>query len=211
MGPHMHDQFGRSFHYCNVRCPHCDYYCFLPLGSCYLDPIIERIRLIDKLLPGHPQKEHETSHASMKTPPWAGDPNTAGNSMSHTSELTEPGYPQLCSSRCRDLGRHAHVDYCRTSKNDGPCSENSVEHMEGLMHPNPDLPKDWISHEAFWARSGTSIRRSKGGSSLHPHSSRFQRYALNVDSIKRLTCGADRSVLAPRTGRMGALRRQMLR
>lgn len=65
----------------------------------------------------------------------------------------ETGAPQLCSSICRNLGRHAHIDYCRNEKG-GECREAESEHITTRMLPNLDRPKDWISHREFWARTG---------------------------------------------------------
>ncbi|KAG8900445.1 hypothetical protein FRB99_006041 [Tulasnella sp. 403] len=62
------------------------------------------------------------------------------------------GAPQLCSSVCRNLGRHAHIDYCRNVK--GQCQDPESEHIKERMLPNPDRPKDWVSHRVFWARTG---------------------------------------------------------
>lgn len=57
------------------------------------------------------------------------------------------GAPQLCSSVCADLGRHAHIDYCRNAK--GNCQEPESEHITVPMLPEPSKAKDWVSHKAF--------------------------------------------------------------
>lgn len=67
----------------------------------------------------------------------------------------ESGAPQLCSAICRDLGRHAHIDYCRNAK--GQCQEPESEHIGVPMLPNINRPKDWVSHKVFWARTGQFI------------------------------------------------------
>lgn len=64
----------------------------------------------------------------------------------------DDGAPQLCSSICRSLGRHAHIDYCRNSN--GQCQEAESEHIGVPMLPNPNRPKDWVSHKVFWTRTG---------------------------------------------------------
>jgi hypothetical protein len=63
------------------------------------------------------------------------------------------GAPMPCNSVCSAKGRHAHIDYCRDPDPDNCCDPES-EHISERMHPDPDTPKDWISHRKFWARSG---------------------------------------------------------
>lgn len=62
------------------------------------------------------------------------------------------GALHLCSSICRNLGRHAHIDYCRNAK--GQCQGPESEHIDVPMLPNRNRAKDWVSHEVFWARTG---------------------------------------------------------
>ncbi|CEL64058.1 hypothetical protein RSOLAG1IB_11042 [Rhizoctonia solani AG-1 IB] len=63
----------------------------------------------------------------------------------------DEGAPMLCSLVCAAQGRHAHIDFCRDP---GNCSDTDCEHITERMHPDPDRPKDWISHATYWARSG---------------------------------------------------------
>lgn len=58
----------------------------------------------------------------------------------------------LCSLVCTQQGRHAHVDYCRDPEG---CGGPDHQHMTERLLPRPELPKDWISHGLYWARSGT--------------------------------------------------------
>lgn len=111
-------------------------------------------------LEGHPQNEHETAHGSMEHTAWAieGNADATVEIQGRKFAAQEGGAPQLCSSVCRDLGRHAHIDYCRNEK--GPCQEPESEHITTPMLPNRSRPKDWVSHKVFWARTGEHHLRS---------------------------------------------------
>ena len=54
---------------------------------------------------------------------------------------------------CKELGRHAHVDYCRAQSGDA-CSSTGVEHITTPMHPDPKRAKDFVTHDLFWRRTG---------------------------------------------------------
>ncbi|CAE6410576.1 unnamed protein product [Rhizoctonia solani] len=134
-GEHTHTTDEKAFHYCNIRCPSCQYLCTLPLG--------------------HPQQLHETSHGSMTTTQWA----IQGTNQDARYELNgrnfgigDEGAPMLCHLVCSAQGRHAHIDFCREPDNCRGGAE--LEHINERMHPEPHRPKDWISHRLTWARSG---------------------------------------------------------
>ncbi|KDQ16740.1 hypothetical protein BOTBODRAFT_53828 [Botryobasidium botryosum FD-172 SS1] len=133
-GPHVHSTDPKVFHFCEERCPSCSYFCTLPLD--------------------HTQLEHETSHGSMSQTTWSidGSDDTAVEVQGHKYAAGDSGAPMLCSLFCRDMGRHAHISPCRSSGS-GVCSQPEVEHIDTPMAPDPDMPKDWISHRLFWARS----------------------------------------------------------
>lgn len=90
----------------------------------------------------------------MEHTAWAieGDADAAVELQGRKFAAQDGGAPQLCSSICRDLGRHAHIVYCRNEK--GPCQEPESEHITKPMVPNPHKAKDWVSHKVFWARTG---------------------------------------------------------
>jgi hypothetical protein len=108
---------------------------------------------------GHSQQEHETSHGSMSNVRWSVDGpdeevlEVEGRRFSTNDE----GVPMMCSLVCKALGRHVHIDYCR-AKTSAECSvNNEVEHITKKLRPEPDRPKDSLTHNLFWKRSGKSI------------------------------------------------------
>ncbi|KAG8900443.1 hypothetical protein FRB99_006039 [Tulasnella sp. 403] len=102
----------------------------------------------------HLQAEHDTAHGSMEHTSWVieGATGVTIEVQGRKFSSQDNGALQLCSSVCRNLGRHAHIDYCRNMK--GQCQEPESEHIKERMLPNPDRPKDWVSHKVFWARTG---------------------------------------------------------
>ena len=70
----------------------------------------------------------------------------------------DEGAPMLCNLVCSSMGRHVHIDYCRAEEN-VPCEGAEVEHIKLRMNPNPNRPKDAITHSLYWRRMGK----------LHPH------------------------------------------
>ena len=69
----------------------------------------------------------------------------------------DEGAPMMCSLVCQALGRHVHIDYCR-AKTPSECRGNSeVQHIAKSLRPDPDRPKDFLTHNLFWKRSGKFI------------------------------------------------------
>ena len=67
----------------------------------------------------------------------------------------DEGAPMMCSLVCSSQGRHVHVGYCRAGV-DGTCDDAEVQHLTGRVFPNPDRPKDCITHGLYWRRTGAS-------------------------------------------------------
>ncbi|KAG8795910.1 hypothetical protein FRC12_008165 [Ceratobasidium sp. 428] len=133
-GLHTHGMENDVFHFCDTRCPNCEYFCTLPLR--------------------HTQQLHETSHGSMTATKWVvegSDSNPVYELQGRKFGSGDEGAPMLCSLVCAAQGRHAHVDYCRDPDN---CDEPECEHIDERMHPEPGRPKDWVSHGLSWARTG---------------------------------------------------------
>ncbi|KAI0796932.1 hypothetical protein C8Q75DRAFT_796662 [Abortiporus biennis] len=135
LGKHVHNTDKNTFHFCKTRCDYCGYFCTLPLG--------------------HTQQEHDTRHGSMSKTRWAVE-GPAGSIIEvdgHKFGATDDGAPMLCSMVCRDMGRHIHIDYCR-STDPQTCSGQDLHHVPSMMHPDPHRPKDFITHALYWRRTG---------------------------------------------------------
>lgn len=109
---------------------------------------------------GHTQQLHETSHGSMSRTQWAvdGPDGTVLEVNGRRFGSEDDGAPMMCNLVCTSLNRHVHLDYCRTAEGQ-PCSGNEIQHIGGniRLQPQPDRPKDWVSHSLFWRRSGEWI------------------------------------------------------
>ncbi|KAJ7931787.1 hypothetical protein B0H13DRAFT_2227876 [Mycena leptocephala] len=135
-GPHNHSTDADPFHFCETRCESCGYFCTLPRG--------------------HTQQEHETSHGSMSKTRWAvdGPDGTVLELNGRKFGSDDDGAPMMCNLVCQEMGRHAHLDYCRAD-NALSCSGPEIQHIGTRITPNPARPKDWISHSLFWKRTDT--------------------------------------------------------
>ena len=60
----------------------------------------------------------------------------------------------MCNLVCSAMGRHVHIDYCRAT-NEAECTGNEeLQHLSKRLQPDPDRPKDILTHSLFWKRSG---------------------------------------------------------
>ncbi|CAG8497613.1 11334_t:CDS:10 [Acaulospora morrowiae] len=121
-GPHCHNEDGVHF---------CDSQCTLPYG--------------------HVQTLHETSHGNMIQAEFATE-NDEFEHGGHKLGIRDQGIFVLCNFHCKELGRHRHIDYYQNKEN---CKLNDnqtsdLRHIDGLVHPNSDKPKDFLSHRLFW-------------------------------------------------------------
>ncbi|KAF5381827.1 hypothetical protein D9757_008331 [Collybiopsis confluens] len=134
-GAHSHSTAKDPFHYCESKCEDCGYYCTLPRG--------------------HTQQIHETRHGSMSRTRWAIDDSNGAIELGGRKFGTgDDGAPMLCNLFCSDMDRHAHVDYCRAPPGQ-PCARSEgIEHVIHRMQPEPDRPKDWVTHSLHWRRMG---------------------------------------------------------
>jgi hypothetical protein len=106
---------------------------------------------------GHSQKEHETSHGSMSRVKWSveGADTAALQVKGHKFATNDDGAPMMCNLYCADLGRHVHIDYCRSDQA-AQCKGAEIQHISTRVEPNPEKAKDWITHSLHWKRMGTS-------------------------------------------------------
>lgn len=84
-----------------------------------------------------------------------GTDDTAFEVNGHKFATNDDGAPMMCNLYCADLGRHVHVDYCR-STDPTACSGAEVKHISTRVRPNPERAKDWITHGLHWKRMGRS-------------------------------------------------------
>ena len=149
---------------------------------------------------GHPQREHETSHGPMSRPKWSveGPEDSALEVNGHKFATDDDGAPIMCNFYCTDLGRHVHIDYSR-SENPPSCSGAEIQHLSTRVRPNPEKPKDLITHSLYWKRMGTSF-----GPSLSPFSlkSLQDSKACLCSGSFRTTNKVYRSILQGRSGQV---------
>ncbi|KAI9453843.1 hypothetical protein BJY52DRAFT_1418099 [Lactarius psammicola] len=104
---------------------------------------------------GHKQCEHETSHGSMTQTRWAvdGPDGTSLELGGRKFSSNDEGAPMMCSLVCSSLGRHVHIDYCR-SGGSSTCHDAEVQHLGTRITPDPFRPKDSVTHGLAWRRMG---------------------------------------------------------
>ncbi|GBC07438.1 hypothetical protein RclHR1_07470003 [Rhizophagus clarus] len=130
-GKHTHKENG--FHYCDAQCQFCEYYCTLPYGHAQI---------------------HETKHGNMTQTEFTGEDNEF-EYAGHKLRVGDQGTFVLCNLHCKDLGRHRHIDYCQSEENCKLGNQGQdIQHINEKVPPNPEKPKDFISHKLFWERTG---------------------------------------------------------
>ncbi|KAI0253465.1 hypothetical protein BJV78DRAFT_1153081 [Lactifluus subvellereus] len=136
-GPHIHTNENQPFHFCEIGAKTVATSAHCPLA-----------------LEGHTQQDHETSHGSMTQTRWAIDgPDEAGIELGGRKfSSNDEGAPMLCNLICSSMGRHVHFDYCRRPRKHVRCGavEVEVQHINARMTPNPDKPKDAVTHRLYW-------------------------------------------------------------
>ncbi|KAF8552259.1 hypothetical protein OG21DRAFT_1416462 [Imleria badia] len=136
VGPHNHSLDKKVVHFCETQCENCGYFCTLPLG--------------------HPQQEHETRHGSMSRTRWTMDGpddlplEIEGRKFSANDE----GAPMMCNLVCSAMGRHIHIDYCRTADEAACTGNEELQHLTRRIQPSPNRAKDVLTHGLLWKRSG---------------------------------------------------------
>ncbi|KIJ09825.1 hypothetical protein PAXINDRAFT_102165 [Paxillus involutus ATCC 200175] len=142
-GSHTHSHNSKVVHFCETRCDYCGYFCTLPLG--------------------HAQQEHETRHGSMAKTRWSIDgPEDASLEIEgRRFSSNDEGAPMMCNLVCQAMGRHVHVSACRASDPAACEGDDQILHIRKRLHPNPDDPKDFVTHSLFWRRTGFKDPYSK--------------------------------------------------
>ena len=154
-GKHVHSE-SSDFHYCETRCPHCEYFCSFPF-SAYRSASHSKSQSRYKSLSDHAQEVHETSHGSMVKTSWVveGDSTASFELNGKRFASGDSGAPMICSMICNQMGRgHLHIDACRTDTSGNCAGGDGVRHIEEANDLHKTL--DWIVHDKFWERSGPS-------------------------------------------------------
>ena len=88
---------------------------------------------------------------------WAVDgPDDASLELGgHKFSSNDEGAPMMCNLVCSSMGRHIHIDYCRTDPLE-PCEAAELQHIDLRIVPKPDVPKDAVTHSLYWQRMGSS-------------------------------------------------------
>ncbi|KAI6101021.1 hypothetical protein EDD16DRAFT_1844403 [Pisolithus croceorrhizus] len=143
-GSHNHSLDKKVIHFCEARCENCGYFCTLPLG--------------------HPQQEHETRHGSMSRTRWTIDGPDDGAALEiegRRFSTNDEGAPMMCNLVCQAMGRHVHIDYCRSDEEGACVGNDEIQHITKNLRPHPDRAKDYVTHNLFWKRSGFKDPYSK--------------------------------------------------
>ncbi|KAF8840167.1 hypothetical protein BDN67DRAFT_952189 [Paxillus ammoniavirescens] len=135
-GSHTHSLNPKVVHFCEVRCDYCSYFCTLPLG--------------------HAQQEHDTRHGSMSQTRWSidGPEDVSLEIEGRRFSVNDEGAPMMCNLFCQAMGRHVHITNCRADDPDACNGDDQIQHIRKRLHPNPDDPKDFVTHRLFWQRAG---------------------------------------------------------
>ncbi|CAG8501198.1 7794_t:CDS:10 [Ambispora gerdemannii] len=124
-----------NIHFCDVKCPHCAYYCTLPYDH---------------------NSEHDTVHGNMYLTTFTCEEEEF-EFEGHRLTVGDRGDFVLCHKLCENIGRHRHIDFCKdpaVCKNlPGGKKEGLLEHIEANISPDPARKKDYISHRVFWERT----------------------------------------------------------
>jgi len=73
----------------------------------------------------------------------------------------DEGAPMMCNLLCQSLGRHVHIDYCRSTNEVVCVGHDEIQHIHKRLLPDPDRPKDYVTHNLFWKRSGMCTYQTK--------------------------------------------------
>ncbi|RHZ89868.1 hypothetical protein Glove_9g264 [Diversispora epigaea] len=137
-GQHIKEEENKqNFHFCNVKCPNCSYYCTLPYCHDEKD-----------------NSKHSTTHGNMFLTSFTCEDDEF-EFEGHRLNSGDGGDFVLCHKLCEGIGRHRHIDYCRdpeACKNIGK-KEGSYEHINAKLEPKLLIEKDYVSHQKFWERT----------------------------------------------------------
>ncbi|KAE8984028.1 hypothetical protein PF011_g20941 [Phytophthora fragariae] len=128
----------QTIHYCDVRCPCCDYYCNKPFGHMGL---------------------HDTSHGNMQRTYFLAKSNDI-DLEDRKYQVGERGVAEMCNLFCTKMGRgHIHYLPCEGKGREhcvytADASKDRRRHCEDELYPPPGKAMDELLHCRFWTTIG---------------------------------------------------------
>ncbi|GMF52254.1 unnamed protein product [Phytophthora fragariaefolia] len=129
---------GRSqvaIHYCDVRCPSCNYYCNKPFGHMGI---------------------HSTSHGNMQQTYFLAKGNDI-DVAERKYRVGERGIAEMCNLFCTKMGR-GHIHYLPCEGNGRVncvyASKDHRRHCVDKLYPSPKKEMDELLHSQFWSTIG---------------------------------------------------------
>ncbi|XP_075241109.1 uncharacterized protein LOC142336283 [Convolutriloba macropyga] len=127
-------------HICTAKCPTCENICDKPINHQNEGDIL-----------------HHARHGNMRKCFFIANEDDI-QVGSHKYKVGEPAVAEMCHIFCNSLGRgHPHIVEC-DSLDPTLCAyiakEDGRRHETTKYHPNPDIPKDEITHDAYWTLIG---------------------------------------------------------
>lgn len=149
------------------RCDNCGYFCTLPLsGFRVLFPPVHRLtcpQIIRRrsTTPDTVLCPRQDGLSQARTRPSSSMAASLAMRMTVPLCLYEililppflPYVAHQCSMVCKEMGRHSHIDFCRSSDH-ATCKGTDIEHIRSRLEPEPTKAKDWVSHKLHWQRTG---------------------------------------------------------
>ena len=129
-------------HFCKTMCPTCENICNKPVNH-------------EK--DGDPL--HHARHGNMRRCFFIANEDDI-QVGSHKYKVGEPAVAEMCHIFCNTMGRgHFHVVECDRNKSIArSCTHNKStdgrQHQTTTYHPHPNVPKDEMTHDAYWASIG---------------------------------------------------------
>ncbi|GAQ86658.1 hypothetical protein KFL_003030010, partial [Klebsormidium nitens] len=135
-GVHRHTTDPRVVQYCDKRCPTCWYFCELEYGHNGL---------------------HKGAHGMMRRSFFVADAEEIDLGGGRVYAPGESGRAEMCDMFCRSTGRgHIHIMDC-DSADPLRCThaaEDGRRHQTRVYLPNGHVPKDELTHAAYWDTVG---------------------------------------------------------
>ncbi|KAL3686193.1 hypothetical protein R1sor_004215 [Riccia sorocarpa] len=133
-GPHLHSVKENIVHFCDIKCPACGYFCTEPID--------------------HPGL-HNTVHGNMRGTTFSAESEKI-ELEDRKYEWGDSGAAEMCNMHCKKQGRgHIHMVFCPSGQAGGGICYSRL-HADGVRHetiqygPDFDVPKDEMTHAAYW-------------------------------------------------------------